>query len=791
MALGIGAAIAIFSIVNVVLLRPLPIRDPDRLVVLATQPGDHAASPAMFVHWRAQSSVLEDVSAFVGGVANYTGGDSVEQWHYTRASAGIFPCFRMKILRGRTFAPAENLPNGSPVAVISEELWKHRFASDPGMIGKTISLDGQSHTVIGIVSGVPALRGYGPFGDVYIPFQIDSNTSDQGEYFEVAARLKPAITLARAKAGLRDSTIEYRAKFPNILGPKDTFTVRPFRKELVGGDDRLLKVLFGAVTLVLLIACANVANLSLLRASNRRREIAVRAAIGAARMRIIRQLLTESVLLAVVAGVLGLVVGFGGIKLLLAVTTADLTMVGKNGAAVTADWRVVTFALFLSLITGVVFGLFPAIQSSRVDLNLAMQDGGTRAGTGIGQSKTRALLVVSEISLAVVLMVGSALLIRTFLALYTVDLGFDSKKLVTVNTRLSGPKYSKAAAVTNAVRTSLERLRSLPGVVAASATCCLPLAQGTWDMNFDIIGRPAMLSSASQNIGWLPVSPGYFDVFKIPVMRGRAISKEDDSKSPAVVVISERMAEQFWKGKNPVGDRIVIGRGAGLKGWVGEPVRQVVGVVGNIRSEALQDTSRAVMYVPQAQLTDAENGFVYQSVPITWVVRTQSSPSSLIPIVKDQLRHVTGLPVTDVALMDQVVWGQTARQRFSMLLMSIFGSVALLLAAIGIYGLIAYMVEQRRREIGIRMALGAESRNVRNMIAKQGVTLVLVGLAAGLGAAWVLSRLFESLLFGVKAHDVMVFVAVPVLLAVVAFVAVYLPANRASRINPVESLRGS
>jgi len=504
---------------------------------------------------------------------------------------------------------------------------------------------------------------------------------------------------------------------------------------------------------------------------------------------VIRQLLTESALLSLVGGALGLLLGYGGIRALLAINTADLSMVGENGAAVAIDWRVMGFALVVSIGTGIVFGLFPAIEGSRADLNTVLKDGCGRSGGGLWQNKARALLVISEVSLAVVLLVGSGLLIRSFAILYAVDLGFDAKNVVTINVLLAGPKYSKSSSVADVVRTGLEQLRALPGVVAAGTTCCLPLGQGTYDMNFDIVGRPATIFSASQAVGWATVSPGYFEVLKIPVKRGRTFGAGDDVKSPAVVVINERMAQQYWKDGDPLGQRIAIGRGGGMKEFKDEPVRQIVGIVGDIRSEGLDTKPRPIMYVPQAQLPDAENTFFFRLLPLAWVVRTQGQPHALVPAIREQLRYATGLPVTDVASMDEVVWGQTARQRFAILLMAVFGSAALLLAAIGIYGLMAYTVEQRRREIGIRLALGAGASQVRNMVVRQGISLALAGVVAGLGAAWGLARLIANFLFGVRVHDPMVFFAVPVVLCIVALAAVYAPANRASRVNPIDSLR--
>jgi len=790
LALGIGGTTAIFSIVNTVLLKPLGIPDPDRLVVLAVTPSDdNAASGARFVYWRSQSDVVQDVSAYFTAVTNYTGSQVVEQWKYTRVSANFFHCFGIPILRGRSFTQEEDLPNGPRAVLISQDLWKRRFASDPGMLGKTISLDGEAHTVIGIVGDISALRAYVAFSDVYVPFQIDPNSSDRGSYFGVVARLKPGITLDQARARFGASTREYRAKFPDDLGPKESFTAKRFREDMVGGDRPLLLVLAGAVSLVLLIACANVANLLLARAASRRREIAIRAAIGAGRGRMIRQLLTESALLSFAGGTLGLLLGYGGIRALLAINTAGLPMVGENGTAVTIDWRVMGFALLISLGTGIVFGLFPALEGSRADLNAVLKDGSGRSGGGPRQNKARALLVISEVSLAVVLLVGSGLLIRSFAALYAVDPGFDAKNIVTMNVLLTGPKYSKTASVADTIRIGLAQLRALPGVTAASATCCLALTGATWDMNFDIVSRPAAASSTNQWVGWATVSPRYFEVLKIPIKRGRSFSVSDDSKSAAVVVINERMAQEYWKGGNALGERIAIGRGGGMKEFKDEPVRQIVGIVGDIRSEGLDTKPGPIMYIPQAQLPDAETALFLRLLPLAWVVRTQGKPRGLIPAIQEQLRHSTGLPVTDVASMDQVVWADTARQRFAVLLMTVFGSTALLLAAIGIYGLMAYTVEQRRREIGIRMALGAESHQVRNMVVRQGMSLAVAGVVAGIGAAWGLARLITSFLFGVQVHDLPVFVSVPIVLCVVALVAVYAPANRASRVNPADSLR--
>jgi predicted permease len=715
---------------------------------------------------------------------NYTGGEVVEPWRSTQASADIFRTFGMPLLLGRGFTPEEDLPNGPRVVVISQGLWKRRFASDPKVLGQTVSLSGEPYTVVGIVADSQGMMEMGgASSDVYLPFQIDPNTGDQGVTFVVVARLKPGVTLEQAKERIQTSTADYRTKFPNVLGPKDTFTLTPLREALIGDVRPLLVVLGGAVSLVLLIACANVANLLLVRAVGRRHEIGIRVAIGAGRGRVIRQLLTESVLLSILGGALGLVLGHAGIQALLSVNRTRLPMIGE----LAIDGRVMSFALAVSLATGIVFGLLPALQASRVDLNSVLKSSGGRWNTGLRHNKTRAALVISEVSLAMILLIGSALLIRSFVALYKVDRGFETTNVISMRTSLTGPKYQKSAAVATAVTAGLARIRSLPGVVAASATGCVPL-QCTLDVGFNIIGRPLTEGPNIGDVGWTPVSPGYFEVFAIPVKRGRTFTNRDDGRTLAVVVINEAMARKYWKDGDPLQDRIVVGADVG-KDFEGEPVRQIVGIVGDTREGALETVPGPRVYVPHAQLPDAVNAWFVRLASMAWLVRTSTEPRALVPSIGEQLRQVTALPVGDALSMDDVLSTSTSPTRFNMLLMTVFGCAALLLAAIGIYGLMAYTVEQRTQEIGIRLALGAEATTLRNMVVRQGMTLALAGVVIGLGAAWGVSRLMESLLFGVKPRDPVVFVAVPLALGAVALLSVWLPARRALRVDPAVALR--
>jgi putative ABC transport system permease protein len=796
LALGIGANTAIFSIVDAVLLKPVPVHDPDRFVMLmntfVSRTGESGsgsgASPAKFQHWRSQP-VLTEVSAFRTGVMNYAAGEIVEQVRSMQMSADGFACWGLPIMRGRSYTVQEDLPNGPRVVLVSQGFWTRRFAGNEQILGKTILLSGEPYTIIGIVAENQNSLEFGPPTDVYIPFQIDPNTTDQGHYFQVVGRLKPGVDLKQAQARLQASAAEYRTRFPNALGPKDGFTVATYRDAVVQNVRPILFVLLGAVSLVLLIACANVANLLLVRATGRRREIAIRAAIGAGRGRMIRQLLTESVLLSLTGGVLGLLLGFAGMRALLAINTAGLPRLGEDGVAVGMDWRVALFAIAVSLLTGIVFGLFPALQSSRADLNSCLKDSSGRSGTGLRQNKARALLVVSEVGLAVILLIGSALLIRTFLALYAVDRGFDTTNVVTMRMSLTGPRFLKSAGVAEVTRDALERIRALPGVVTATATCCVPL-QGGYGLPFNIVGQPPSEGPYTGGGGWTTVAPGFFEVFKIPIKRGRTFNERDDGKSPPVVIINETMAKRFWKDRDPLNDRILIGGGAAnMKELRDEPPRQIVGIVGDVRGGGLNRDPDPVMYVPQAQTTDAINALNVRIAPIAWVVRSNGNPRSLISAIQRELRQVTGLPISDVHSMDEVVALSTARQRFNMILMTVFGGSALLLASIGIYGLMAYSVEQRTQEIGIRLALGAGASQVRNMVVLQGMVLAIAGVIIGIVATFGLTRFIDSILFGVKSRDPVVFVLVPVLLSIVALAAVWLPASRASRVNPLDSLR--
>jgi predicted permease len=790
LTLGIGVNTAIFSVVNAVLLKPMPFPDPDRMVFfMSTSPqgGFPAASPAKFQHFREQGDVTEMAAAFNQGVINYTDGSFPEQFRVGRVSSEFFRLFGAQTAFGRTFAAEEDRPGGDKVVVLSNGLWATRFNRDPAIVGKPVSLGGVPYTVIGVL-GEFHFEDFGAQPpQLWLPFQLDPNTSDQGHYFQSAGRLKAGVTLEQAQAKLQLSAKDFTTKFPNALGQNGSFSVEPIGQVMVRNVRQSLFVLAGAVGFVLLIACANVANLLLVRATGRKREVAIRAALGGSRGRIIAQVLTESLVLSVIGGILGLGLGMLGIRALLSVNTAGLPRIGQDGALVGADWRVLVFTLGVSLLTGLIFGLIPALQSSKTDLTSTLKETGGRSGTGFRQNKTRSVLVVVEVALALTLLIGSALLIRSAIALNRVDPGFDPHNVLTMRMSLAGPRYQTSANVDQVLREGVDRLKLVPGVVSAAGTCCVPL-QGGYGLPFVIAGRPLEKGPFHGGGGWINISPGYFEVFKIPVKKGRAFNERDDGLAQPVVIINEAMANQYWKDQDPLNQRITIGKGV-MREFASEQERVIVGVVGDTRDGGLNRTPGPTMYIPQAQVPDLANALNLGIGPMGWVVRTAGDPLTASAAIQEALRQSTGLPVSQVRSMEEVVQISMSRQRFNMWLMSIFGASALLLAAIGIYGLMAYTVEQRTQEVGIRLALGAETTTVRRMVVAQGMRLALVGVVVGLAASFGLARLMTTFLYEVKPTDPLVFVGVPLVLAVVAFVAMWLPAMRASRIDPIVALR--
>ena len=799
LSLGIGANTAIFSVVDTVLLKPLGAPDADRIVEFENTTSGvsySTSSPRSFNLWRDQTSQFQDVSAHWLDHVNLTGGRDPELIPAARVTVDFFHLFGAPVLYGRTFTSEEGRPKSGDVVVLSHELWIRRFGGAPEIIGKTISLGDVPYTVIGILGPNFDAEQFDERPDVWIPFQIEpGNLATDARLCIVTGRLRPGATIETARADLQRLADDYRRT--GAMGPMAGFTVQRLRDAIVGDVRPTLLVLAAAVGFVLLIACANVASLLLARAVGRKRELGIRAAVGASRGRIIRQMLTESVGLSLVGGALGVVLGTIGIRAFLAIypstplgvtlNPVNIPRIGQAGSAVTLDWRVLSFTILVSLITGVLFGLLPALQASSADLSTALKESSGRSGTGFRQSKTRSVLVISEMTLALVLLVGAALLIRTSIALHSVQPGFDSHNVLTMQMSLAGARFQQTSGVAQLVRNGVERIESLPGVETAAASCCLPL-ETVWQLSFTIPGRP--LSGRFHGIaGWTFVSPGYFDALKVPILRGRAFTGRDDATQPGVVIINQEMARRLWPDSDPLNDRLLVGRGFGQQ-YDADPVRQIVGIVGDVRDVGLNRSPRPAMYVPIAQLPQGVQSLVLPILPIAWIVRTSVEPHLLSSTLQDQLQQASGgLPVARVRSMEEVSSQSTARTRFNMLLMSIFGGSALLLAATGIYGLMAYSVQQRTQEIGIRMALGAGRSDVRNMMISHGMRLAFIGTAIGIVLALGLARFIASFLFAVKTWDPLVFVAVPVLLSSVALFAVCVPAFRASRIDPLDALR--
>jgi putative ABC transport system permease protein len=787
LALGIGANTAIFTVVNAVLLKPLSYPDADRIVAVVQkfQQGNQTpTSITKFHEYQRQSSVFKDVAAydFGGPGFNITGGRP-EQVHGIHVTEAYFRVFGAQMTLGRTFTQQEDSPNGGKVVVLSYGLWQRKFGGNPNVLGSVLSLGNEPYTIIGVLG-----RDFrtDPEADIFLPFQFEPYSTNQGHYFLSAAMLKPGVSIEQANAQMKLATAEFKRLYPGS-NPQMTFAVEPLRDSIVSGVRQLLLVLLGAVGMVLLIACANVANLLLVRATGRKREFAIRAALGASRTRIVRQLLTESVLLAAMGGVIGTALGFAGVRALLAMSPPGLPRIGEKGANVGLDWRVLAFTLGISVLTGIVFGLFPALSASRTDLNSSLKESSNRSGTSFRQNKARSLLVITEVGLALVLLVGSALLIRTFVKLRGVDMGFDSHNVITMEMSLTGDRYQKTAGVAQLGRDGLERVKAIPGVEDATFTCCLP-HQGQFGLPFSIVGRPVDNQKNSPGAGWMSTAPGYYGTFKIPIVRGRDFTEQDTASSTPVALINQALAKQYFPNQNPVGQQILVGHGVGPQ--FEEPARVIVGVVGDTHEGGPGRDPGPDVIVPQAQVTDGLTALNARILPMRWAVRTRSDPRQLVNAITEQLRQASGgFPVTEVRTMDELLSSSLARQSFNMMLLTIFGGIALVLAAIGIYGLMAYSVAQRTQEMGIRMALGADRAAIRRLVVLHGMKLTGAGVLLGVAAAFGLTRLMASLLFGVKTWDPAVFVTVPVILTAVALLAVWLPATRASRLDPMQALR--
>jgi len=607
----------------------------------------------------------------------------------------------------------------------------------------------------------------------------------------VAGRLKPGVTLAAAKAEMKIRGERFRALYPKWMDEKESVAVRPLQEAKVGSVKTPLLILLGAVGFVLLISCANVANLLLARAAVRQRELAVRAAMGANRWRVIRQLLTESVMLAGLGGLLGFALGNIGVRGLLMLAPGDIPRLteadGTTAAIPALDWRVAGFSIGVALLTGILFGIFPALHTSNPDLASVLKESSGRSGTSRRQNRARSVLVVSEIALALLLLIGATLLIRTFAGLHAVKPGFDVHHVLTLKTSMSGVAYDSTAKVDRFVTQMTRRLESIPGVEAAATTVMLPV-ECCIDLPFNIVGKPPSQGQYNGDEQWRATSPDYFAALRIPLVRGRLFRETDSGNSAPVVLINEKMAKQYWPKEDPIGQVVVIGKGLGAE--FNDPPRQIIGIVGNVREAGLQNGEVGVMYVPQSQQPEGVTKLVADVVPMAWAIRTTGDPMGARMAVEREFHSLDAMmPIAQQKTLEKVVAGSVARQNFNMVLLTLFAGIALLLAAIGVYGLMAYSVQQRTQEIGIRMALGAARGDMLRLVVTAGFKLVAAGVVIGTAMAFGVTRLLESMLFGVKATDLPTFAGVAIMLTLVALLATLIPARRASTVEPTEALR--
>ena len=791
LALGIGANTAIFTVVDRVLLRPLPYNQADRLVNIARK-FKTGTSPSMsipkFVRIREAGSLdAVTVYDFMGPGMNLSGTGQPEQVRGVHVSEAYFRMLGVTPIMGRTFSPEEDRPGGPRVAVLTNGLWKRRFGSDPTMIGRAIRINSEPFTVIGVMG--PDFAGE-PETDLFVTEQADLNSTNQGHFLLLGARLKPGVTIQQANAELRAITDRFRKLYPAVLSPDESFVAQPLGSALDGDLRTPLFVLLGAVGFVLLIACANVANLLLARAAGRTKEIALRMALGASRGVILRQLLTESLLLAVAGGVTGVFLGAIGLQGLLAVAPAELPRLPVEHLSLFGllDGRILAFAAAVSVFTGVLFGLVPALQISRPDLNASLREGSARTSAGVRRQRTRNALVVFEVALSLVLLVGAALMIRTLLALRNVQPGFQAASVLTMNSSLAGQKYETAAGMERLATQLTRRLEALPGVQAATYALSLPLQLGP-DMPFSIAGKvPRDGGPFNGDEVYRPVGEHYFQTFAIPVRQGRLFDERDSSSGHWTLIVNQAMAKKYWPNENPLGATVTIGKGLGV-GMEDRP-REVVGVVADVRENGLDRDAPPVLYVPVGQEPSAMAALGNRILPSSWAVRASGDPTGLARAVQQEVLRVDpDLPVARVMTMDRIIGKSIARQNFNMILLGVFGGVALLLAAIGIYGVMSYTVQQRTHEMGIRIALGAGAGPLLRLVVGQGLLLAGIGVAIGLATSFAVTRVMSSLLYGVKATDIATFAAVAVVLSGVAALACYIPARRATRVDPIIALR--
>jgi putative ABC transport system permease protein len=785
LALGIGANAAIFSVVNAVLLRPLPWNEPDRAVMIWsrwTSFDKTWVAEGEVLDYRRRANTLADVAAWAEGQANLTGDGEPERVSAASVTANVFSTLGVSPIIGRTFTVQEDLPNGPEVLVLSHALWTRRYAADPGLVGRTIQVNGRPHLVLGVMPPdfvLPTDFHNPEPSQLWTPVRLDPASTDHGNHgYYAAARLKAGSSVRAASDELHGIA---RAMTREGLYPEqmqfDT-VVLSLTDEVVGGVRRAIWLLFGAVAFLLLIACANVANLLLARAEGRQREIAIRAALGAGGARVVRQLLTESLVLAAIAAAVGLALAFAGVRFLAWWNPADIPRV----ANVTLDLRVLAFTAIVAFATSVLFSLAPAIRAIRVDLNDSLKDGSQSASSGVGRQRFRNSLVVLEMALAVVLLVGAGLMLRSLWSLQRVQLGFDPSNVLTM--RLSAPQatYETPEQVVQFYERLLDRVRQVPGVRVAGAVRSLPLGSTIGDFGVRVEGYVPP-PGANAKGDWQIATDGYLEAIGERLIRGRSFQASDTATSQLVALINEEMGRRYWPGQDPVGRRFKIGGGDANRPWI-----TVVGIVGDVRHNGITDVVKEKFYVPHRQW-HVSLGNAIRSM--TLVIKTAQDPAAIAGAVRQQVRAIDpNMPVAEIRTMSDVVDATLSTPRFTGVLLGTFAALALILSAIGIYGVLSYLVSRRAREIGIRVAIGASRAEIVRLVLRNGVSLALAGVAVGVaGAAWA-AELMRGLLHDVRPGDPLTFIAVGVLLSLVAALASFVPAWRAAQVDPVIVLKG-
>jgi putative ABC transport system permease protein len=791
LALGIGANTAIFSVVNAVLLQPLPFPNPEQLVQIwhtppqASFPGmkEFAVSAANYLDWASENHVFQQLSIYTYGSFNLTGKGEPEFIAARRVSSQFFSVLQAQPLLGRVFSPDEDQPGHDRVVVLSERFWRNRFAADPNIVGQDITLDGAAYRVIGVMRAkfqFPIASDPNDAAKLWAPLAMtDRERAVRGEHhYAVIARLAPGVTAEKAQSEM--DAISHRLEQEYPADDKGWgAVVIPLSEELVGDVRTPLFVLLGAVALVLLIACANAANLVLARIIGRQKEIAVRSALGASRGRVIRQVICETVVLSAVAGALGLLIAHFGVTLIVALVGGKL----PRASDIAVDGFVLAFTLAISLAAGVLAGLTPAWRLSKVNVNDALKQGG-RTSSDAASSRTRGALVIAEVGLSLMLLIGAGLMIRSLWSLRAVDPGFDPHNVFAVTPSIPSAAYSGPAQEIAFYRQLLEKVRALPGVESASAIDSLPLEPGGGsNQPIQIEGRPVQAMADQPEVSVRLIAPEYFRAMHIPFVRGRDFGDQDGPDAPGAVIISEALARRFWPHEDPIGKHLTMY-------FYPNKVREIVGIVGNVKDRGLEATQpEAILYFPLTQL-DTPATATWHSFPLWIAVRTKSPGTSMASGVINSIHQLNStLPIADVTTMDDFVAGSLSQQRFNMLLLGTFAGIALFLAAVGIYSVLAYTVRRRVREIGIRMALGAQTSDVLRLILAEGMKPTAIGVCLGIAGALALGRFVSSLIYGVKATDIATYTSVSLLLVLVSFFASLLPACRATRVQPVTTLR--